>query len=362
MAEKQWVAQYGIYSYAEIPQIYEKLPPAVYELQYDVFRKIFVLERLFDRFELPEVIYDLEDALIKRVITTYKGYNKNFGMLLKGIKGTGKTVVAKMICNELKLPVILITKPWNDIGNFINSIQQDVILLFDEFEKTYQFYENFNPEERVENQDNPAGQNNISNLLTLMDGVFTSTYKRLFLLTTNREYMPDALLARPSRIRYIKEFQDLSLDAIKQILDDTVTNKTLIPDLLNLLKNLEIITVDIVKAIAEEANLYNTADPKFYEIFNVKHIERRYDFLEVNGDTEKLVIENAVFDEANFRIGYHIYTEYNEYVYTITKYIPEQHVVIVYNQQDPDHNPKKPKEITLRYRRSVRPHRAFIYE
>ena len=57
-----------------------------------------------------------EDELINRTITSFKSHNKNFGLVLKGLKGTGKTVTAKQICNKLNLPVILVTTHFQNIS------------------------------------------------------------------------------------------------------------------------------------------------------------------------------------------------------------------------------------------------------
>jgi hypothetical protein len=368
---RQWVASKGIYHYTEIPDVFKSLPPLVYELQFDNFSGSFVLEKICDKFELPEIMYNLEDTLIKRVLKTFESYNKNFGILLKGLKGTGKTIAAKVICNTLNLPVILITKPWNDMGNFVNSIQQDIVLFFDEFEKTYSFYESFRGEsnderEEIESQNqNNSSPKDVTNLLTLMDGVFTSKYKRLFLLTTNRDYLPDALIARPSRIRYIKEFNDLPLPVILQILDNSVHNKELIPGLIDLLKNLEIITVDIVKAIAEEANLFNTAEPEFFEIFNVKRVHNHYDLYEIDTKRrENVIIENKFFDVImHFRKGYNLHNDEGEYIGTIQKHNPEtkELTVVLQTAGRAGGGIAKPEIKTMYYRKTIIPHFAFSH-
>lgn len=286
MNKKKWVNEGSEFYFSDIPKVSGSLPTGVYELNFDI-RKGFYLVKTSDDFELPEKVYGVEKDLIDRMINTYKAVNKNFGVLLQGLKGTGKTITAKIVCNRLKLPVILVNKAYRDIGTFINSVDQDLVLFFDEFEKVYEFssYIDDNDEEQdVENNKKP----NVSSLLTLMDGVFTSEHKRLFLMTTNKKYLPDPMLSRPSRIRYIKEFTDLSYDSIMEILNDSVKNKELIPGLVTILSELEIITIDIVKAVAEEANIYNTADPEFFSIFNIKTKDVYYDiFLDDNKTPEE---------------------------------------------------------------------------
>lgn len=368
MTGKQWVESHGVFSYGELPKLHPQLPPAVYELGFDPFRGQFVLEKIGDQFQLPEKIYNLEEDFIQRVLKTYMGLDKNFGILLKGLKGTGKTIVAKLICNRLKAPVILVTKPWKDMANFINSIDQDIIMLFDEFEKIYEFY-SFGGLRNEEDEDMPVqpnenmGVQNVSNLLMLMDGVFTSTHKRLFIMTTNKDYLPDPMIARPSRVRYVKDFKDLGKEAILEILNDTVKNKELIDPLVDMLKQLEIITVDIVKAIAEEANLFNTADPDFYNIFNVKRQEHHYDFYQImKGKKEKLLATNELFYPDRVRKGNYLQLNDGEtFVGTISKHDRDNHILTLVNNRNRKTD-RKPVSttVTVVYRRSLISHYSFM--
>lgn len=78
-------------------------------------------------------------------------------MLLTGIKGSGKTVTSKQICNRLGLPVIVVPKNFERLTPFLNDIKQNVIVLFDEYEKI------FKDEDAI--------------LLPLMDGAMSSKYK-----------------------------------------------------------------------------------------------------------------------------------------------------------------------------------------
>ena len=299
---KQWINSNGNYYYNDIPVVTDKLPKSVYELNFDGFTKQFFLIRISDKFELPEKVYGLETGLVDRIVTTFNRLDKNFGVLLKGLKGTGKTVVSKQVCNELGLPVILINKSFGDLGQFINSIEQDVVLFFDEFEKTYELSSYHDEDEDGGGMDKP-GKKGVNHLLTVMDGVFTSQYKRLFLLTTNKVYLPDALISRPSRIRYVKEFSDLTYEQIIEILNDSVEDKKLIPDLAEILKGLEVITVDIVQSVAEEANIYGVATKEFFSIFNVSRDVERMDLVELIGEEEKMIMEDTTVKIDNYYVG-----------------------------------------------------------
>ena len=352
MVDKQWIQAQDNFMFSQIPVVHKALPPHIYELQFDPMRGEFFLQRVCESFELPDKVFDLEEALIERVIKTFKTHDKNFGLLLKGLKGTGKTIAAKIICNKLKLPVVLVTKPWKDMGHFINSINQDIVMLFDEFEKIYELW-GFGNNQQLQD----AHDNNITNLLTLMDGVFTSQHKRLFILTTNKEYLPEALSARPSRIRYVQDFSDLSYKAIMEILQDTVENKAFIPNIATFLKQLEFITVDIVKAIAEEVNLYKTDDPELFKIFNIKLMSNHYDIYQVRRNKkEVLVFEDQELPIQTFRPHAYFYAdEGREELGNIISNDPKTGIIVC---TDPDDGTKR---ITYHYKKSAKMnHRAFM--
>ncbi len=346
--EKAWLNSGNKYFYEHAPSINDKLPTAVYELEYrDGLNPGFLLNKISDNFRLPNKIYDLEVDLIKRVKHVFNNTDKSFGVLFKGLKGTGKTVTAKKISNDLGLPVILISSPFQGLGmaSFVNSITQDVILFFDEFEKTFEFRSNYN-------------EGSISDLLSLMDGVFTNDQKRLFLFTTNYETMPDSLIARPSRIRYVRDFSDISVDMIKEIFNDLVVNKELIPGLMKIVKNLRIITVDIVKALAEEANLFNTADSDFYKIFNITRIEVYYELnilASKPGSKKKQLISGAQIED--FSPGAPVM--YEGYQFATIAEIDEVKGVLKLQDVDEDYYNKD--SVVVTYKKSEESHRFFRF-
>ena len=60
-------------------------------------------------------------------------------MLLVGPPGTGKTLFAKKLCELAKnyqMPVILVDRQFDGLTAFIDSIKQEAVVLFDEFDKT----------------------------------------------------------------------------------------------------------------------------------------------------------------------------------------------------------------------------------
>jgi len=265
---KKWSQSGNDFWLKDITTYVDGLPLGVYTLEKSMFG--FYLTRIEDSFSFSHKIYGLESGLIDRVKRTWESTNKNLGILLNGLKGTGKTVTAKTICNELKLPVILVNSNPEDGGvpEYLSSIDQDCIVFIDEYEKIY-------------------GED--SDLLTIMDGVLSSENRKLFLLTTNKTYVNENLIQRPSRIRYFKTFKDLSPNVIEEIVDDLLVHKQHKTDLIKFISNLEIITIDVVKTVIEEVNIHNEAPEEFKDVFNVKKISGRYTLYEVKEDGNKTI-------------------------------------------------------------------------
>lgn len=233
-----------------------KLPVGVYRIEFDPERG-FYLTLLEDSFSMPAKIYGLQRGLIDRVKTSFHAHNTNLGVLLNGLRGTGKTVTCKMLCNELKLPVVLVEKQRDGLPQFLSEISQTVVLFFDEFEKTFE-------------QDRGAS------LLSVMDGAATNPNKKLFLLT-NSERVDGNLLDRPGRIRYRKVFANLDKAQVTEIASDRLHDKSRVEAVVDYVSALDVITVDVVLALCDEVNLFGE-DPKvFGSIFNATVRADTYD-------------------------------------------------------------------------------------
>jgi hypothetical protein len=247
--------------------IVDRLPVGVYRLYYDSMKDEFSLELWQPKFSFEFKLYGLDEKFVNHVIVTYKNQKAkhNIGVLLNGEKGAGKTVTAKYLCNELNLPVIICDTNYKNIDMFISSIDQDCVFFFDEFEKNFQM--------RNQYDDDCAGQN----LLSVMDGLNNANKTHIFILTTNNKYIDSNLMSRPSRIRYIKEFESiLSKDVVIDYLNDNLEYKEYFDDIINLFSKMETITMDILKCVVDEVNMHNCPVSEFEGIFNFTEKEHSY--------------------------------------------------------------------------------------
>ena len=245
-----WSKSGSSYRLSEISHQQQTLPAGVYRLEYNEAFGFFHLDHVQDKFSFPYKIYGVETDFIQRVKKSWDNTTGNMGVLLNGLKGTGKTVTAELICNEMDIPVILVQKHYGGIVTFLNSIQQDVIIFIDEYEKIYNKYDN--------------------SLLSVMDGAFRTDSRKMFLLTTNELTIEKNMLQRPSRIRYIKSYTDLTLDVIMEVVDDKLVHKHLREQTIKMISELPIITMDLVKSVIEEVNIHNEDPALFKSIFNVQ--------------------------------------------------------------------------------------------
>lgn len=327
-----WYDYGNEYRLKERAVLIEKLENAVYSISQDRFG--FYLEKEHDRFDFDYKIYGLETDLINRVIRTYERTGTgNLGVLLNGLKGTGKSVTAKIIANKLNQPVILIAKPLKEIQGchlFINSIPQNVTVFIDEYEKTF-------------------GQS--SDMLVIMDGALNSSYRRVFLMTTNDLRVDTNLLERPSRIRYLKKFVDLSPEIVAEIVEDLLEHKQFKKECVRFISNLENITVDIVKAVVNEVNIHAEPPEVFGSIFNVKKLKGKFNIKveDEHGNLQPFLKNVVVSQRPNFyenHIGQY-FTVNDEYLGRIADIITRDTIEIEpldYDPEDKDDNGKSPED------------------
>ena len=189
-------------------------------------------------------------------------------------KGTGKTISAKLLCNAIGLPVVIVQNNSEGLLPFLQSLNFECVVFIDEAEKTFK-----------KGEDDDI-------LLRLIDGVYNAC-RRLYILTTNQLTLNDNLLGRPGRIRYRFEFSNLLPEAIEEYLKDNLKPELVDQKekILQQIDLLEISTIDILKALVDEVNIHgelpekpclNIPVAKFaYEILQFHYLESMESKVEV---------------------------------------------------------------------------------
>lgn len=251
--ENKWIKQGG--NFKIVPSsisVEDTLPVGIYSISQNPMNGELSLDYVADKFEFDFELLGLEQKFIDHALKSYENTTGNFGILLNGVKGTGKSVTAKILANALNQPIILVDTAYKGIDSFLASLNFKCVLFFDEFEK------NFDPKEDV-------------NILTIMDGVYNCCERKVFILTTNSLHINDCLLSRPSRIRYKKEFANISAEVINNLLDNLLKDQSIRDILFNYIITLEVCSVDIIKSLIIEINIHGVKSFEYIkEIFNVK--------------------------------------------------------------------------------------------
>lgn len=238
----------------------DNLKPGIYNLGLD--RAGFYLDRTADNFDFsyePEVV---DENFINNVIKVWNSTTRNLGMLLSGLKGTGKTVTAKILCNSLNIPVICIGSSFGSeddggdaLSSFLQSIETECIVFIDEYEKLF-------------SQDNLTA-------LKILDSAYSQSAKKMFILTSNKATINENMIGRPSRLRYIKEFGNLSQQQILKLVnkflnEDTINEKhVIVPEVVNMISGASCSTVDLVKSVCNEINILGWDYDWFKNNFNL---------------------------------------------------------------------------------------------
>lgn len=199
--------RYEIYS--DDLKTYEKLPPKTYSV---CFNKMtgFYMEEHAD-LVITEKVYGVHLKKVEKVLRSFDSFERSLGVILSGYKGIGKSLFAKMLCEaavKRGIPVLIVDKFIPGIASYIESIEQEILVLFDEFDKTFG---------NVKTGDNEADPQ--AGMLSLFDGVAQG--KKLFVITCNElRSLNDYLVNRPGRFHYHFRFDYPSASEIREYLVD----------------------------------------------------------------------------------------------------------------------------------------------
>lgn len=255
----------------------DTLPAQSYIIRFDKMSG-FYLEESSDIEIKEDKIYGVHLEKVHKVLNTFSKLNKNLGVILSGDKGIGKTLFAKILAKEAigrELPLIIVDKYVPGIASYIESIGQPVMVLFDEFDKT--FYNNADEEDPQET------------LLTLFDGL--SSGKKLFVITCNEiRYLSEYFINRPGRFHYHFRFQYPTTDEIQKYLEDKLDKNYYgeIEKVIMFAARIDI-NYDCLRAIAFELNSGLSFEDAIKDL-NIVNIEEYYYDLTLHFDDGSVLV------------------------------------------------------------------------
>ena len=286
-------------------KIRKELPYGVYGVNMQAMSGELYLTKQKPEFLMPKDFYDVKGKEFQYVKDVAKASSGNLGIILNGVKGTGKTIFAEKLCNELQIPV-LIMESWGEknlsVLKQISDIPYDLVLFFDEFEKKF-------------------SEDDQQMLLSVIDGVYNTNYRRIFILTTNEASIDQNMLGRLHRFAYRLDFTYIT---DKEIIRNYFAERTNLTDeqlhwLVGYMQSKINNTIDTFSKIVEEINLVGF--DKFREIgseiMNLESSERvvyclRRIFSTYIGTKENVWTKEYTIN--SFIEEIHNYSKRNEYI------------------------------------------------
>ena len=227
--------------YGDDVKTYKVLPAATYEINFGKLTGFFLTVHP-DLEVNEEKVYGNHEARAEKVLRSFDNMNRNLGIILSGQKGIGKSLFARVLAKAaLKrgLPVLIAQRYIPGIASFISSIEQEVVVIFDEFEKTFRETEEASPQEEM---------------LSLFDGIDNG--RKIFVITCNEtRSLSSFLLNRPGRFHYhfcmsnpnAEEVAQYLCDKLKPEYHDNIDRIVRLSNTIN-------ITYDYLRAIVFELN------------------------------------------------------------------------------------------------------------
>jgi SpoVK/Ycf46/Vps4 family AAA+-type ATPase len=236
---------------------YDLVNGKVYNLKWDRYSGVSYFEE-DGSLSLPAKVHTTksDDIFIKRVNTYFQKTSKlSTGVMLSGIKGTGKTVMAKVIAKNSNLPIIVVDEdyPTSRINDFFRKFETPVTIIFDEVDKHW----------------------DTENLLGWLDGVQTNAKKLVLFTCNNEDRVNDYLKDRCSRVRYIRHFEaNDNARFLREILRDKGIAEDNIENTYTfIVNNFGLLSIDNILSFIDEKLLFPELSNE--EIFNDMNISSK---------------------------------------------------------------------------------------
>ena len=241
---------------------FDSLPIQSYIVRYDKMSGFFL--ESYPNISITEKIYGVHKEKVAKVMKSFKIFDRNLGVILSGEKGIGKSICAKLLAEDAVAkgyPLIVVNQYIPGIADYITSIEQEVVVLFDEFDKTFF------------SGDRDSIGDPQTEMLTLFDGL--SMGKKLFVVTCNElKNLNNYLVNRPGRFHYHFRFDYPTDNEIREYLTDKLSAAaaTEIEKVVSFAHKVNL-NYDCLRSIAFELSIGNSFEDAIADL-NIMNIQR----------------------------------------------------------------------------------------
>jgi len=250
----------------------EKIPPAVYRINLTEDGLDLVRDR--KRFSLPSKIYGDHQDNLSAIMEAFEERQCSTGVLLKGLKGSGKSLLAEHLgnkCLDLEMPVLLINNelPPGLLKAVIGLIGSCMVY-FDEYGKIY-------------------GKSAKDSMLTLFSD--SDLKNVMFVVTANEDKeLNEYMIDRPGRFMFRIDYGDLTSEIVKDVCRSNDINEEL-TEYLVAYASVHHLSFDILMYLVRQAQRVTAA----------KDLNKRIKILNVPGPVHQaLAVVDVAFQGKSF--------------------------------------------------------------
>jgi hypothetical protein len=236
--------------------VVDHVPAQIYEVGMSENGLLLVKDR--KSFTVPERKYGKHMAWFKAVTSRYDRLNPSMGVIMVGLKGSGKSMLAEDICNwgiAQDLPVLFINQkiPVQLIHSAVSSIGP-CIVYFDEFGKSYRA------------SDDSSVANERDTMITLFSD---SSHRGVLFIATGNGFgeFSDFMIDRPGRFEFRLNFGGLTVQSAADIAAEFKLN----PDMREIL----------LRHTANNSSSYDVATKLASSLRNCKNIQEAVDMVDI---------------------------------------------------------------------------------
>lgn len=278
--------------YDDSMQTHDQLPAQAYLACFDPQSGPFL--KKYSDLEVSEKVYGVHSEKVDKVLNSFKAFSRNLGVILSGDKGIGKSLFSKLLsikAIESGYPLIIVNSYFPGIGEYLAEIEQEVVVLFDEFDKTFEI------SERANRSDNSEKRSPQTEMLTLFDGVAQG--KKLFVVTCNDiNALSKFIVNRPGRFHYHFRFEYPTAIEVEEYLMDSLKTDEAKKEIRNVISFSQKtkLNYDCLRSIAFELNLGLSFKEAIQDL-NILNLEpERFTLALYMSNGARLVVKGCTLD------------------------------------------------------------------